>query len=100
MGGHISKHCFMEGLGCGNRSAGERGIHSKPGAEESGCRVQQALGVRSLCAMWCVWRVVVHRRRTVNYTDMECNFEIIMEGSAFMAISTDAYSAYIHICYK
>lgn len=22
--GHISKHCFMDGLGCGNRSAGER----------------------------------------------------------------------------
>lgn len=22
--GHISKHCFMDGLGCGNRSSGER----------------------------------------------------------------------------
>lgn len=78
-GGHISKHCFMEGLGCGNRSAGERGIRSKPGAEESGCRVQQALGAGSLSVMWCVWRVVVHRRHTVNYNDMECNFEIIMK---------------------
>lgn len=49
--GHISKHCFMEGLECGNKSAGEREYIQTQERKKVDAGVRSEV---SLCDMVCM----------------------------------------------
>lgn len=62
--GHISKHCFMEGLGCGNKSTGERECIQTQEQKKVG--TECSWGGNEICVGdgVCVW---THRRHTYAY---------------------------------